>query len=175
MRRRAHVRVGALGLVAALGLAGCASAPLPGALRREPTLRLSEVADVGDATRRASQRLVLDGLEHDAASDPAPALARYERALRIDPQNPYAWLAIARHYVATDRPEPALRALEQAEILFEADGPIPPRVAPHVVGLRGAALRRRGRTAEGARLLLQAGDLAPRVWGDGALDARELR
>jgi len=139
------------------------------------TLRLTDVAGEGDATRRASTDLVLDGLTSDARGDAARALSQYERAIRIDSGNPYAYLALARHHVEQQQARRALAYLDRAQILFESLDLDSPRVEVHLVGLRGRALQLQGRTREAEVLLAEAARRAPDVWGDGRLDAAELR
>ena len=166
-----------LGLLlgAALGVfPACALrlAPLPGAGSESESLRISDAAQEGDATRRASLRLVVQGLDADEDGRAATARSSYERAIQIDPTNPYAYLALARHEVDARRWNRALEALDQAELLFGSDAP---GVEAHVAGLRGAARLGKG-YGDGAELLLdRATELAPEVWEDGRLSADELR
>jgi len=156
---------------------GCVQAPArrPPPPERTRPIRLTEVTDVGDPARRASNRLVVVGLDSDIANDPMRAVGSYERALQVDPTNPYAWLAMARHHAETGDPDDALSFLEQADSLFRAHGEISPRVAVHLIGLRGQALYERGDVDEGSTLLADAWAEAPDTWGDGRLSARELR
>lgn len=169
--RSRGLAAGALLAALALLASGCAVrfAPPPG---RAP-MRLSDAAREGDATRRASLRLVLQGLDADAAGRAETARSSYERAIQIDATNPYAYLALARHEVDAARWNRALEALEQAELLFGAEGA--PGVEAHLVGLRGAARLGKGYGADAEVLLAKAGDLAPDVWADGHLSAEELR
>jgi tetratricopeptide (TPR) repeat protein len=156
-------------------LVGCSAArPFPGPPSVAP-ITLSELEGRGDPARRASQRLVLEGLDEDAGARPAAALAQYERALQVDPTNPWAWLALARHEVEEGDPARALSFLDKAEALLRGDGSDPLRVAPHLEGLRGGALTALGRSGEGLALLRRARASAPAVWADGRLDASELR
>ena len=152
-------------------LAGC---PIPLTRHNEP-VRVSEVVDVGDPARRASLRLVLSGLDADVLQKLQRALGNYERAIQVDPTNPFAYLAIARHHAESHDPSWALSFLDKAEALFRAQGDISPRVTPHLVGLRGQALYASGQIEEGALLLEQAWALAPEIWEDGRLSAEELR
>lgn len=138
-------------------------------------LRISEVVGEGDPARRASNRLVLKGLDADSGGDPARALGIYEEALRVDATNPYAYLAIARHHAAGDDPAWALSFIDKADSLLRAEGGPSPRVRPHLVGLRGQALYASGEVNEGLPLLEEAWTAAPDVWTDGQLDADELR
>ncbi len=154
-----------------VGVAGCAG---PSRFSREP-VRLSDLASEGDPARRASLRLVTRGLDSDSGGQAQLALSQYERAIQVDPNNPFAYLAIARHHVERGDPELVLQNLERSEALLEAQGVISPRVEPHLIGLRGLAYQESGRSAEATLLLARAGDLAPDVWGDGWLSADELR
>jgi len=156
------------------GLSGCASLFGSGSDEVRP-LRITNVAEDGDAARRASVRLVDDGLVADADGDEARAQARYERALQVDASNPYAYLAIARHYVETQDPQRALQFLDRADALFRMQGTPPPGVQVHLLGLRGGALYDSGDISAGVELLDRARELSPAVWGDGALHPNELR
>ena len=93
-------------------LVGCATP-----LRRGGPLRVSDMSEEGDPARRASTRLVVQGLDSDAAAQPTLAVSQYERAIQIDPTNPNAYLAMARHH-ADDAPRLSLSYLDQAAILF---------------------------------------------------------
>lgn len=137
-------------------------------------VRLSEVSREGDPARRASVRLVEQGLAADAGSQTTRAAGHYDRAVQIDPTNPWAYLALARHFATRD-PERALEYLDQAEVLLDTEGALSPRVEPHLLGLRGEALVSSGRDAEGVSLIAEAQSLAPSVWSDGHLSAAELQ
>jgi Tfp pilus assembly protein PilF len=151
-------------------LLGCALHLAP---PRESSLRFSDAAEAGDATRRASMRLLLQGLDADTAGRANAALSSYERAIQIDATNPYAYLALARHEVETEHWDRAREAVEQAALLFgEEDAP---GVEAHLAGLRGAAALGKGYGAEAEPLLDRASQLAPSVWADGQLSADELR
>ena len=160
----------AWGWIALLG--GCAG--LTRAPRGE-ALRISEFEQLGDARRRASTRLVVEGLDAEIASTPERALGRYERAIQIDPGNPFAYLALARYYAAIADPERALEHLDRAQSLLDPNGALYRRARPHLQGLRGWVLAEAGWSADGGLLLAEARRLAPSVWGDGRLYASELR
>jgi thioredoxin-like negative regulator of GroEL len=159
-------------LLAAIAFALACVGPNGGA--REAN-RIEDVADRGDAQRRASTRLVLDGLDADARGDARLAQSRYERAIQIDASNPYAYLALARHYVEQEDPDRALAYLDHAGSLFESTDDDTPGAETHLIGLRGAALDLAGRSQEADPLLHEAAQRAPALWGDGHLDAAELR
>ena len=159
----------------ATGLAGCRGGPFrPAEVTVEP-IRISELIEAAPPSRRASLGLIDEGLEADAVQERSRAQSRYERALQVDPSNPYAYLAIARHEIGGPRPLRALTFLDRCEALLRMEGNESPRVLVHLIGIRGAALQRSGREQEGAEFLARAAAMAPGVWGDGILEANELR
>ena len=164
------VCLGLVALAGAVALTGCALriAPPGGA-----SLHVADAAQDGDATRRASMRLLLQGLDADSAGRTNAALSSYERAIQIDATNPYAYLALARHEVDEQRWRRAREALDQAELLFGEEGA--PGVEAHLAGLRGAVDAGKGYGAKAEPLLDRASRLAPSAWGDGQLSAEELR
>jgi len=150
-------------LLVAAGLFGCAGV---GRTPRVEPFRISQIASEGDAARKASVRLVLGGLEAESAGNMARGRSLFERALQVDPNNPYAFLALARSACEAEAPEQCLHFLEQAEALMRLED-APPGAFVHVEGLRGVlGSAQQLRYAEGA---------SPAIWGDGLLDARELR
>lgn len=136
-------------------------------------LRLSELGAAGDPVRRASLRLCVSGLDADAEDRPSVALGQYERAIQIDPTNPYAYLALARHEVEGGDPERALEYLDQAQMLLTAEDVLSPGAEANLAGLRGLARIALGE--DGGDQLREAQRLAPDVWHDARLDATELR
>ncbi len=151
----------------------CATGGRPG--RGAPGFRISEVAGQGDPARRASTGYVLEGLTEDARTRHSRAVARYELAVKVDPTNPYAYLALARFHTASGNARAALSFVDQAEALLEAQRLASPRVRVHLRGLRGRVWYEAGRVEAGLRALAQARRGAPREWDDGRLDALELR
>ena len=156
-------------LFALVWTAGC---QVPGAttLPGEP-LHVSRVAGEGDPARRASMRLVLSGLDADEAGRSAEASSLYERALQVDPTNPYAWLALARQEVFEGDPDRGLANLDKAETLLASDA----AAAPHLAGIRAAGLRAIGQPGLAEPFMRDARERAPAAWADGKLDAAELR
>src|SRR5262249_24982356 len=140
-----------------------------------PAARVSDEVTSGDDQFRASQRLVIEGLDADESGDAARAQSRYDRALQIDASNPWVYLALARHYVDEGDPERALAHVDRAEALLDAQQPGSPGAKVHGDGLRGAALALEGDLADAQPLLDSAARSAPEVWGDGRLTAAELR
>jgi tetratricopeptide (TPR) repeat protein len=120
-------------------------------------------------------RLVLRGLDEDQALRPAPALASYERALQVDPNNPFAYLALARHHAEGPDPQRALAFLDKAEALLAHSDWRSPGLEANLVGIRGSALYASGRIPSALPLLDRARHLCPTVWSDARLDASELR
>jgi tetratricopeptide (TPR) repeat protein len=151
---------------------GCAG---PSRVPREAALRISEIDHLGDARSQASMRLVVQGLDAEIASMPQRALSRYQSAIKLDPGNPFVYLALARYYAAVADPERALEHLDRVHSLLDPDHTLYRRAEPHLRGLRGWALAEEGRSADAEPLLAEAGRLAPSVWRDGRLDASELR
>jgi hypothetical protein len=174
---RVVMAVAVLALVLACAGTGRRVKPVRGG-----ALRISEVAQRGDPLRRASTRLVLQGL---GAGEPQWALSHYERAIKIDATNPYAYLALASYEVQWGDVERGMQSLSQAELLLESEDLKSPRVEPHLVGLHGRgqvrmrqharSMKTKRRIPEGESLLERAGRLAPEVWADGWLSADELR
>jgi tetratricopeptide (TPR) repeat protein len=162
-------------LIAAVAFVlGCVAPMLVG----HPAPRASEAAASGDDQFRASQRLVLEGLDADERGDAIRARSRYERALQIDASNPWVYLALARQFVEIGDPGRALAHLDRAEALLDAQESASPGASGakvHCDGLRGAALALEGNRAEAQPLLDSAARSAPDVWGDGELAASELR
>ena len=94
---------------------------------------------------------------------------------QVDPDNPYAYLAIARHRVEGRDPSSALPFVDKSQALLAARGALTPGAEAHLAGLRGSALLAVGERERALALLEQARTLEPRVWSDGRLDAQELR
>ena len=161
-----------MGTLAAGSAVSCVSS---GSRGESGPLRISEVESLGDSSRRASTRLVLSGLGFDVESESGRALSEYERAIQIDPTNPFAYLAIARFYADLFQPGRTLEYVDQAELLLGSEGVLSPGVEAHLAGLRGVAFQATGRFREAERLLGRARRLAPSVWSDARLSPEELR
>ncbi|HEB90184.1 MAG TPA: hypothetical protein ENI85_11485 [Deltaproteobacteria bacterium] len=141
----------------------------------EEPLTVSAALGETDPTRDASLRLVLAGLDEDTAGHPGRALASYQRAVRVDSTNPFAYLALARHHLEWGSPGQASAFLDQARSLFESEGRLGPSVDVWGIGLRAWIDREQNRD-EPADLRFQvARDLAPEIWEDERLSAAELR
>ena len=149
--------------------AGCASS---GGTTGNARISLEEA---GDPARRASMRLLVDGLDADVSGAPARALSRYQRAVQIDAGNPYAQLALARHWIEAGDPALALAHVDHAELLFESEANSRGDFDAHLLGLRGLALRKLYPPDGGRALLEQARRASPQVWDDDWISAEELR
>ncbi len=158
-----------LAALALVALAGCA-----GVVTRGTTPRVSQLSG-GDDVFRASQDFVVAGLDAEIAGDSALGVSQYERALQVDASNPWAYLALARHYVEVGEARSALAYVDRAAGLLESLDLDSPGARLHCDGLRGAALALQGRDREARVLLDAAARGAPAVWGDGQLSAAELR
>jgi len=128
-----------------------------------------------DATRDASLRLVIAGLDADAVGDGDRALASYQRAVRVDSTNPFAYLALARHHLEWGDARSASAFLDQARALFEAQGSLGPEVDVWGIGLRAGIDRVEGREALAEERFAAARRLSPEIWGNDRLSAAELR
>ncbi len=169
--RKAHFLI-ALGLLVAFFQWGCRTPPPPPA----PVVpyKATDFLNQGDPARKASMRLVVQGLQSDEHQEYPAARAAYERAIQVDATNPWAYLVLARFYVQQGEVSRVNSLLDQAAALFEAQGLREPRVGVHLLGLRGSAFVLEGRSADGTLYLERAQELAPGVWGDDQLEAGEL-
>ena len=161
-------------LTAVLGcFEGVRNQPTP--MRSAPPLTASHALGLTDPARDASLRLVMTGLDEDEAGRPGRARARYQRAIRVDPTNPFAYLALARHHLEGGSLDEASAFLDQARTLFESEGQRGPGVDVWGFGLRAGIERGRGRDERADRLFDRARALAPEMWRDERLAPGELR
>lgn len=159
-----------------VALSGCAAVGVsPPLLEVDPPLTASRALGLGDATRDASLRLVMTGLDDDAAGRPSRAQASYQRAARLDSTNPFAYLALARHHIEYGNAQEADLFLDQARSLFEADGQLGSAVDVWGLGLRAWIDREQGRDSSADRRFEAARALSPEIWADERLSAGELR
>jgi tetratricopeptide (TPR) repeat protein len=138
-------------------------------------LTASRAIGLDDALRDASLRLVIAGLDEDEAGRPSRAIASYQRAIRLDPTNPFAYLALSRHHLEGNSLDEAAAFLDQARSFFEAQQRLGPSVDVWGLGLRAGIERGRGRTERADLLFDRARALSPEIWGDEQLSAAELR
>ena len=132
-------------------------------------------ATTDDPVRRASTRLVVDGLSAEVSGATARAFSRYQRAVQIDPGNPYAQLALARYWIEVGDPALAIAHLDHAELLFESKESSESDFEAHLLGVRGLAMQELYPPDGGRALLESARRASPQVWDDGWISPEELR
>lgn len=161
----------------ALGVgSGCSGLNLyDGRPAEEQPLTASGALGQTDSRRDASLRLVIAGLDDDAMGRPDRALASYQRAVRVDATNPFAYLALARHHLEAGASEEAGAFLDQARALFESEQRLGPAVDVWGIGLRAWIDREDGRDQLADERFELARDLSPEIWADERLSADELR
>jgi hypothetical protein len=118
---------------------------------------------------------VIAGLDEDSKGRPERALASYQRAVRVDATNPFAYLALARHHVEAGSPAEASAFLDQARALFEAEDRLGPEVDVWGIGLRAWIDREEAREDLAVSRFEVARELGPEIWADERLSASELR
>lgn len=169
------LRVAVIGLLAG-GLAACAALDLGQPFRAtQRPLTVSAALGQTDSTRDASLNLVISGLDHDTAGRPVRALASYQRAVRLDPTNPFAYLALARHHLEAGSISEASAFLDQARSLFESERRLGPAVDVWGVGLRAGIDRAEERHDQADSRFAAARKWSPEIWADERLSAAELR
>jgi tetratricopeptide (TPR) repeat protein len=157
-------------------LAACAGFDFDGRLRSSDR-PLTTTAALGqtDSARDASLRLVIAGLDADSEGRPNRALASYQRAVRVDSTNPFAYLALARHHLEGGSPAEASAFLDQARSLFESQQRLGPAVDVWGIGLRAWIDRDEGRDDLADSRFEAARELSFEIWDDERLSAAELR
>ena len=90
---------------------GAASAPLEEA---EP--------ETGKGSAEAVQELVANSRTSRASGDYAHAMADIERAIRIEPRNPYLWLELGEIHLSNDDKRQATATARKAMSVAGADG-----------------------------------------------------
>lgn len=168
----ALLRVVVVSLVAG-SVVACAGLNRPGLSERP--LTASAALGQTDPTRDASLRLVIAGLDEDTAGRPGRALASYQRAVRVDSTNPFAYLALARHHLDAGSIDAASAFLDQARSLFESQQRLGPSVDVWGIGLRAGIDRAEFRDELADSRFDQARRLSPEIWNDEQLSAAELR
>lgn len=167
-------RVAVAGLMVTCVFAGCAGLR-PRAAPHTASFHISDHRHEGDAARRASTELVLMGLDDDISGRSQRALSQYERALQVDPNNPYAYLALARHFADSADPRRGAPYLDRAEALIILQETPNAAVQVHLLGLRGQVGSDGSPGSEASRRhLAEAARASPEFWGDGRLSADEL-
>jgi Tfp pilus assembly protein PilF len=109
------------------GLSACAELPLntptgpaAGGSASAPQEEAEPEARSGSA--EAVQELVASSRTSRASGDHAHALADIERAIRIEPRNPYLWLELGEIHLSRDDPRQAAAMARKAVSVAGADG-----------------------------------------------------
>ena len=108
------------------GLSACAELPInpstgtatggsAGAPREEAD------SEAGSGSAEAVQQLVASSRTSRASGDYAHALADVERAIRIEPRNPYLWLELGEIHLSRDDPQQAAAMARKAVSVAGAD------------------------------------------------------
>jgi len=106
----------------------------------------------------AASALVTQAHARAAAGDYPAALATLERALRIEPENPLAWIELGRIQLAAGNPAQADSMGHKALALAAGD----PNAQSAAWRLIGESLRVRGRNEEASSADIRADRLMPR-------------
>jgi Tfp pilus assembly protein PilF len=106
----------------------------------------------------AASALVAQAHTRVAAGDYAAATATLERALRIEPENPLAWIELARVQLAAGNPAQADNMAHKALALAAGD----PNAQAAAWRLIAESLRVRGRNQEASMADAHADTLVPR-------------
>ena len=113
------------------GLSACAELPLnrsPDASTGDPASVAGDAAEAEAEARAGSadavRELVASSRTSSASGDYAHALADIERAIRIEPRNPYIWLELGEIHLARDDPRQAVAMARKAVSVAGTDGAV---------------------------------------------------
>jgi Flp pilus assembly protein TadD len=109
------------------GLSACADLPLnpstgPATGASGSATREEADSETGSGSAEAVQELVASSRTSSAGGDYAHALADIERAIRIEPRNPYLWLELGEIHLSRDDPQQAAAMARKAMSVAGADG-----------------------------------------------------
>ncbi len=125
-------------------------------------LTLEDAAEQStDGKRRTSVLLVRDAEQARSRGDLRTSRALITRALRIDGQNPYAFVQLGRLALEESDPRLALVNFEQGQLLFKTIEPTNTRWAARVLRLRAEAHLRLGEHDRAETLKNEAEGIAP--------------
>lgn len=109
------------------GLSACAdlpfdssSGPAAGGSASAPQEEVE--AETRSGSAEAVRELVASSRTSRASGDYAHALADIERAIRIEPRNPYLWLELGETHLSQDDPRQAAATARKAMSVAGADG-----------------------------------------------------
>ncbi|MDJ0918098.1 MAG: tetratricopeptide repeat protein [Woeseiaceae bacterium] len=109
-------------LLPLVGLTACASVPLnemPGEVADTPAEVAESKAQSGSA--EAIRELVESSRTSRTAGDYPQALASIERAIRIEPRNPYLWIELAETHLSRGNAQQAAATARKAMSVAGAD------------------------------------------------------
>ncbi|MDJ0758873.1 MAG: tetratricopeptide repeat protein [Woeseiaceae bacterium] len=109
-------------LLPLLGLTACASVPLDetaGEIGEPPAEVAESRAQTG--TAEAIRELVESSRTSRASGDYSQALANIERAIRIEPRNPYLWLELGETHLSRGNTQQAAATARKAMSVAGAD------------------------------------------------------
>ncbi len=114
-------------LVLLLGLSACADLPFnpssgPTAGDSSSAPQQEVEAENRSGSAEAVRELVASSRTSRASGDYAHALADIERAIRIEPRNPYLWLELGETHLSRDDPRQAAATARKAMSVAGADG-----------------------------------------------------
>ena len=112
-------------LLTLLSLAACTNLPL-GESAGEATREVGGDGDVAESDARsgsaeAIRELVESGRSSRSSGDYAQALATIERAIRIEPRNPYLWLELGETHLSRGNAQQAAATARKAMSVAGAD------------------------------------------------------
>ena len=108
------------------GLSACADLPFnpspgPAAGGSASAPQEEAEAETRSGSAEAVQELVVSSRTSRASGDYAHALADIERAIRIEPRNPYLWLELGEIHLSRDDPQQAAAMARKAVSVAGAD------------------------------------------------------
>ncbi|WP_405235096.1 tetratricopeptide repeat protein [Lentisalinibacter orientalis] len=109
------------------GLSACANLPFepsPSPTAGDPASVPSEQEEpeTRSGSAEAVRELVANSREYRADGDYSRALADIERAIRIEPRNPYLWLELGETHLIRDDPRQAAATARKAMSVAGSDG-----------------------------------------------------
>ncbi len=108
------------------GLSACANLPFnpsaPAADGSASAPQEEVEAETRSGSAEAVRELVASSRTSRASGDYAHALADIERAIRIEPRNPYLWLELGETHLSRDDPRQAAATARKAMSVAGADG-----------------------------------------------------
>ncbi len=130
--------------------------PIEPAVTPDPAEVLASIPPDTPPERVASLRLTEEASGLLARGDTPAALDRLEKAIRIDPANPYAYYLLAQMHLRAERFDQAVAFAEKAEVLFGSSNPA---WQSQTLALKGSAFEHAGRYPEAREAYRRAVEL----------------